>query len=124
MYEARIRVSKTVGVRLNSESREAAAIEARAAAARVATPGEDVEVISIVDKTSGTTIAHQSGLPPEGMLDVTWSVRIPATEAMEGACMARFMQFDPSSLAAVYHVRDATGSVQVIDLQDCAAAPH
>ena len=124
MFEARIRLSKTLGLPLQAASAEAAAVEARAAAAHVAAPGDEIEIVQIVDRISGATVVRQDGLPPDGMVDVSWAVRIPAGTALEGACMARFMQFDPTSLAAVYRVREPNGRTQVIDLQDTASAAH
>ncbi|MBI2770551.1 MAG: hypothetical protein HYX47_13075 [Burkholderiales bacterium] len=126
MYEARIRLSKTLGLPLQAASAEAAAVEARAAAAHVASPGDEIEIeiVQIVDRISGTTVVNQDGLPPDGMVDVSWAVRVPAGTALEGACVARFMQFDPSSLAAVYRVREPSGRTHVIDLQDTASAAH
>ena len=124
MFEARIRLSKTLGLPLQAASAEAAAVEARAAAAHVAAPGDEIEIVQIVDRISGATVVRQDGLPPDGMVDVSWAVRIPAGTALEGACMARFMQFDPTSLAAVYRVREPNGRTHVIDLQDTASAAH
>ena len=124
MYEARIRLSKTLGLPLQAASAEAAAVEARAAAAHVASPGDEIEIVQIVDRISGTTVASQDDLPPDGMVDVSWAVRVPAGTALEGACVARFMQFDPSSLAAVYRVREPSGLTHVIDLQDTASTAH
>jgi len=124
VYEAKIRLSKTLGLPLQAASAEAAAVEARAAAAHVASPGDEIEIVQIVDRISGTTVVNQDGLPPDGMVDVSWAVRVPAGTALEGACVARFMQFDPSSLAAVYRVREPSGRTHVIDLQDTASAAH
>lgn len=124
MYEARIRVSKTLGLPLLAASPDAAAAEAKAAAAHVAALGDEVEVLEVVDVASGAEIHRSAHLPPPGMVDVTWSVRISADNAIAGACAARLMQFNPASLAAVYRVRDAAGRVDVVDLQSAGAAAH
>jgi hypothetical protein len=63
-------------------------------------------------------------LPPEGFVDVIWSVRIPAKTPDEGASLARLMQFDPSSLASIYHVRDSEGTCAQVDLQESSALVH
>jgi len=62
--------------------------------------------------------------PPVGYVDVIWAVRVPANSPIEGASLARVMQFDPASVASVYEVCDPTGHCQVIDLQDTAPNLH
>jgi len=68
-----------------------------------------------------TASTNQPALPPEGFVDVMWAVRVRADSPEAGAAIARFMQFDPSSLASVYRCRDSQGVEEVIDLQGASS---
>lgn len=124
MFEAVVRVYRTSQIPVPGATVAAALYEAKRIVPALATPdGFAHELVGVLDRLSNTM--HPTGVqfPPPGHYDVHWAVRIAARSALDGACQARCMQFDPRSLGSVYRVWDSNGKREVIDLQS-AVNPH
>lgn len=130
MFEAKYSLVKpdAISTVFNVASEHEARVLARefASARPSADQGEFLVLTGIVDHQTGKFLPVEQTLqpPPAGFVDVHWSVRVRADSPEAGAAVARFMQFDPSSLASVYRCCDASGAVQVVDLQGAVSSPH
>lgn len=122
MYEAIVRISHTRKQPLAAASPSQALQEAGLRLASQKTQDTEdmcVELVGVRNLTTGEMLpASASGaLPPPGMFDVHWSMRVQADSALDSACCARFAQYQADSQHATYRVCDSTGTCQVIDLQ-------